>query len=117
MGSRDDACYLYAITAGEPTPALPPLSGVTGALPGTECSGVDPAVVQVLSVGSIAAVFSTLPTDRVRPDRRNLAAHQGVLRAVLDSGVPFLPASFGLVAPSRKALMDLRRANCEAMGR
>ena len=74
-----------------------------------------PALVQGLSVGSIAAVFSVVSSERVRPDRRNLSAHHGVLRALLESEVPFLPASFGLVAPSRRALMDLLRSNRNEM--
>ncbi len=106
--ARDEACYLYAVTAAGPGPDLPKLSGVTGA-------GDGPAPVHGLPVGSIAAIFSVVPTDRVRPDRRNLAAHQGVLRAILDSEVPFLPASFGLVAPSRRALVDLLRSNRAAI--
>lgn len=112
---RDEACYLYAVTSAEPGVDLGTFTGVAGAQ--GESTAVQSLTVdaQVPNDGSIRAVFSVIPTEKIRPDRRNLAAHQGVLRALLEAGISVLPASFGLIAPSRRSLIDLLRTNREAI--
>lgn len=93
--------YLYAVTSSQ-TIDWHEAAGITGALP----SGLE-----LVSDGSLAAVASPFAGERVRPERRTLAAHHAVHRALLTLGVPFLPASFGILAPSREDLAELLRAN------
>lgn len=59
--------------------------------------GLDGAHVQVVRQGELAAVVSEVPTKKLRPERRNLAAHDAVLRALMDRETP-LPVAFGIVA-------------------
>ncbi len=89
--------YVYAISYSGPSPDL---SG----LPGVAVIGADPAPVEVHAEGPVAAIVSPFAGRQVRPERRNLAAHNGVLRTLMTARVPFLPVAFGCVAPSRNKL-------------
>jgi len=82
--------YVYAIT----TPDHPGASGLTGLL--------DQPTELVCKEG-IAAVVSPLTTKRLRPDRASIAAHQRVLRSLMEQRT-VLPLSFGLLASSRAQL-------------
>ncbi|MEV6943451.1 GvpL/GvpF family gas vesicle protein [Streptomyces sp. NPDC051172] len=79
--------YVYGITASS-HPALPEdLTGV----------GDPPRPVRVLQEGDLAAVVSDAP-EGLRPKRKDLLAHQGVLAEAGAAG-PVLPMRFGSVAP------------------
>ena len=61
-------------------------------------TGIDDQPVRAVAGGSLAAVVSRVPACRLRPERRNLMAHQNVLASLgLERGV--LPLRFGVVLP------------------
>ncbi|WP_329459580.1 GvpL/GvpF family gas vesicle protein [Streptomyces sp. NBC_01497] len=92
--------YVYAIVpAGQRVP--PGLRGV----------GTPPTALRVLSQGRISAVVSEAP-PKLRPRRRDLLAHQEVLRRLIEGG-PVLPTQFGMVALDEASLSE-QLANAEA---
>ncbi len=76
-------------------------------------TGLDETPVYCIGDGRVAAVVSDLKTPRIRPQRRNMAAHQGVLRALLEQVTP-LPAAFGLVADSEAAIKRILKEQQQA---
>lgn len=99
--------YLYAVTwAGA---RIDPREA-DGVIPSP---GSGPARVEVVECGELAAIASPIGRRTVRPERRNLAAHQAVLSMVRRVREPHLPMGFGVVAPSRAALLDLLGSNAE----
>ncbi|MGD0389808.1 MAG: GvpL/GvpF family gas vesicle protein [Tepidisphaeraceae bacterium] len=76
--------YLYAIVD-----AAGPLAQITG---------IDDQPVRAVVRQSLAAVVSRVPACRLRPERRNLMAHQKVL-ASFGFGRGVLPLRFGVVLP------------------
>ncbi len=59
--------------------------------------GVNGAKVYTICVGETAAVVSDTANGRIRPERKNFAAHQGVLKTLLEQG-DLLPMSFGNIS-------------------
>ena len=90
-----EGCYLYAIVADAEERTYGPL-------------GVDDTPVYSVSNGALAAVTSNVPNRRLRPERRHLAAHQRVLKRLMEDGTP-LPISFGVIADGPK---DIRHILC-----
>ncbi|WP_163836692.1 GvpL/GvpF family gas vesicle protein [Spartinivicinus ruber] len=84
--------YLYAITSG---------STDLGDL-----CGIDNASVYLVSYGDIAAVVSDMTGEKVRPQRKNLASHQHVLKFLMSLGTP-LPIKFGVIAKTQSAVDNL----------
>ena len=72
--------------------------------------GLNGAAVHSIFKGRVAAVVSDLPDGEIRPERRHLAAHQQVLRWLLEETTP-LPISFGIVADSSKAVEKILSQN------
>ena len=62
-----------------------------------DCAGMDGKEVSVIVEGRLAAVVGGVSGPKVRPERRNLAAHQQVLKELLAHTTP-LPMSFGILA-------------------
>jgi len=104
MAPATTSAYLYAITASH-------TAVDTTTLPGILDSTGRPGVPQWVADGPLGAVISAFDGRRVRPERRNLSAHQGVLRALMDKEIPFLPVAFGVVVPSSQDLLALLCAN------
>ena len=76
--------------------------------------GLDGAPVRWLSTGQVAALVSRTGRSRLRPERRNLATHNAVLKwAMQDSSV--LPVAFGVVATDEAALLRALRSNHAAL--
>lgn len=96
--------YLYAITR-------PPSNGEFDGLPGMPAPTGAPRPVEVVTKGSIAALVTQVSEARVRPKRCNLAAHNNLLKQLMERDVPFLPVAFGIIAPGRKGLERLLTAN------
>jgi hypothetical protein len=92
--------YLYAVVSGSKELNY----GVCGINEGT---------VYTIPTGQMAAVVSDVANGKIRPERRHLAAHQGVLRRLMEETVP-LPVAFGIVADSRKAIQAILSANQQA---
>ena len=75
--------------------------------------GVGEGSVYAISEGQVAAVVSNVPNQRIRPERRNLAAHQAVIKGLMDEVTP-LPASFGHIADGPEAIRRILHQNQEA---
>lgn len=92
--------YLYAIAdATEHQPAYGKI-------------GINGAEVYVIAQGSIAAVVSDITEKRIRPERKNLAAHNVVIKRLMEDAT-VLPVAFGTIAASRKALLHILKQNGE----
>lgn len=72
--------------------------------------GLDGNRVYTVAKGRVAAVVSDVPQARIRPERRHLAAHQEVLRRLLEETTP-LPMSFGIIAKDKRALSRILSQN------
>ena len=88
--------YLYALVEDSTPP-----SGLTG---------VDGATVTTIAAGSVAAVVSDCAAGRLRPERRKLAAHFDVLKALMKDRT-ILPMAFGLVADDDKQVRAILTQN------
>ena len=103
MIAQSTSAYLYAITAPDLAPdlsGLPAIADETG-----------PRAVEYISDGPFGMVLSSFLGRRIRPERKNLAAHQAVLRALMSQRVCFLPVAFGVIVPSRGELLELLHAH------
>lgn len=72
--------------------------------------GLNGGAVYTLCHGAIAAVVSDLTDKRIRPERKNLAAHNAVIKRLMEDGT-ILPAAFGTLAGSAKAVRDILKKN------
>jgi len=91
--------YLYAIIAGADGQNL-------------EIPGIYKETLYTISEGNISAVVSDVPNKKLRPERRHLAAHQSVLRRLMDEGTP-LPMAFGIIADGSRAIRRILTINQE----
>lgn len=91
---EDDAhgTYLYAVIAGPGDHTYGPI-------------GIDDGPVYSIACGAVAAIVSDTPPGALRPQRRHLAAHQRVLKRIMEDVSP-LPMSFGIIADGQD---DIRR--------
>ena len=72
--------------------------------------GIDGGKVYTITDGRIAAVVSDLPCEKIRPERRKLAAHHEVLRRLMTAHT-LLPMSFGLIADGPEAVRKILISN------
>jgi len=79
-------------------------------------TGVEGATVYSIAHGPLAAVVSNVPCKRIRPERRNFAAHQGVLKQLMVEEA-VLPMAFGLISDGEKAVRSFLVRNREALNR
>ena len=75
--------------------------------------GIDGHNVYAISDGFISAVVSDVPNEKIRPERRHLAAHQEVLKRLMEESTP-LPMSFGIIADGPRAIEKILSLNREA---
>ena len=61
--------------------------------------GIDGSPVYQISNSTIAAVISNVHCTRIQPQRHRLAAHQNVLKCLMQKDTP-LPVQFGIIAGS-----------------
>lgn len=85
--------HIYAIVPADRTARL-------------EASGIEDRPVSAVACGPVAAVTSPAGSQRVRPSRANLSAHQKVVSAAHAVGA-VLPVRFGTVMPRSAVLADL----------
>lgn len=78
--------------------------------PTCACEGMDGQGISNIAEGRLAAVVSGLGRPRIRPERRNLAIHQEVLKELLAGTTP-LPMSFGIVADNPEEVRQILRHN------
>jgi hypothetical protein len=84
--------YLYAIIAAADAGAI-----------NRDLRGVDDGAVFAVASGGIAAVVSAAQDKKIRPERRHLSAHHGVLKLLMETTTP-LPMAFGIIAGSTAAV-------------
>ncbi len=84
--------YLYAIIAAADAGAM-----------SRDLRGIDEEKVLAVASGGIAAVVSAVQDKKIRPERRHLSAHHGVLKLLMETTTP-LPMSFGIIAESTAAV-------------
>ncbi len=72
--------------------------------------GIDDGRVYAIDDGEIGAVVSDLPNERIRPERRRLAAHHAVLKRLMET-TTVLPMAFGLVADGPDAIRRILEQN------
>jgi hypothetical protein len=87
-----EAKYLYGIIAAADQGAVH-----------SEIRGIEDGEVSTIQSGDIAAVVSNIEDRRIRPERRHLAAHHGVLKLLMERTTP-LPVTFGVIANSSAAV-------------
>lgn len=92
--------YLYAIVPETDGQSFGPI-------------GLDGGRVYAIASGRLAAVVSDVP-PKLRPERRQLAAHQDVLRRLMRDGGAVLPVSFGVVADGPTAIARILSRNQQA---
>ncbi len=76
--------------------------------------GVDSSTVYSIGNGSVAAIVSDLPNQKLRPERRRLAAHHAVLKELMNDHT-VLPMAFGLLADGLEAVRRILRINHDAI--
>jgi len=69
-------------------------------------AGLGAVPIRTVEVGRLAAIVSGTERDVVRPERRNLSAHQEVL-ARLASTTDLLPMAFGMISDNEEAVRSL----------
>jgi len=92
--------YLYAVVAGSEDRTY-------GAF------GIKEGTVYAIFDGRVAAVVSDVPNDKIRPERRHLAAHHEVLKRLMAEST-VLPMSFGIIADGPGAIRRILSLNRKA---
>ena len=75
--------------------------------------GLDGSTVYTIGDDAVAAIVSDLPNQKLRPERRRLAAHHAVLRELM-AGHTVLPMAFGILADGPEAVRRILRINHDA---
>lgn len=75
--------------------------------------GIDGKRAYLISDGHTGAVVSDFGDGKIRPERRHIAAHQAVLKRLMDQCTP-LPVSFGTIADGTKEIRKILSRNRKA---
>ncbi len=73
-------------------------------------AGIDGQRVYLIADQQIGAVVSDCAKPRIRPERRHLAAHQGVLKELMATTTP-LPVTFGVIVDTARDMQRLLTLN------
>jgi hypothetical protein len=92
--------YLYAVIEGQGSNIY-------------EGIGLEGSDVYLVTNGCNSAIVSDVPNHKIRPERRYLAAHQAVLRRLMEDSTP-LPMSFGIIADGPRAIQRILSLNQDA---
>ncbi|MFI1357300.1 GvpL/GvpF family gas vesicle protein [Streptomyces sp. NPDC020898] len=95
------ALYVYGITGKDHPHRLDGLTGV----------GSHPSPVRTVTAGPLSAVVSDV-SEEIRPKRRDLQAHQGVLESLMADAV-VLPLQFGYLASDEQAVQQALEENTD----
>lgn len=79
--------------------------------------GIDGRRIEAVVNAGIAAVVSDFAAERIRPERRHLAAHRAVLSFLLEREEGILPMRFGTIAAGTTEIERLLKLNREAFTR
>jgi hypothetical protein len=88
------------------------LYGIIDAHDGLDVStpGIDGGNIETVEADGIAAVVTRVSRSTIRPQRANLAAHNNLLRSLVEhQGV--IPCAFGMIASSEEQLRNVLHAN------
>jgi len=96
--------YIYAVVAQNEGKAL-------------EFQGLADAPAYTIPHGGMAAVVSDIELQRIRPERRNLAAHRAVLSGLMLTEDAVLPMRFGAIASGADEIRRLLGTNREIFER
>lgn len=77
-------------------------------------AGINGADVYIIANGRLAAVVSDIPNEKIRPERRHLAAQQAVLKGLLAVANAMLPMAFGIIADGPQAIRKILTRNQKA---
>ena len=72
--------------------------------------GIDGESVYLIADNQVAAVVSNFGNGKIRPERRHIAAHQAVLKRLMEEETP-LPITFGVIAEGAKAIKRILSLN------
>lgn len=72
--------------------------------------GIDGAATRSVVEGELAGLVSPITRSRVRPERKNIAIHNGLLKRAMQEG-SILPVAFGIIATDEPALRTTLRKN------
>lgn len=86
------------------------LTGIEGEAPSYKVKGLEAAPVYAIDHGDLRAIVSDTLSPRVRPERRNITAHQSVLHYLMEQET-VLPMRFGVIARNADAVKKLLDAN------
>ncbi|MCX4028912.1 GvpL/GvpF family gas vesicle protein [Endozoicomonas sp. SM1973] len=75
-------------------------------------TGINKSTVYIVNYGKVAAVASDILSPKVRPERRNLAAHREVLKYFTELET-VLPMRFGVITSSTQLIQRLLENNEE----
>lgn len=96
-GSTQEKLYLYAIAPDSNGRSFGPI-------------GLDGGTVYSITNRRVSAVVSDVP-EKLRPERRQLAAHQEVLKRLMGETAGILPVAFGVVANGPEAVRRILSRN------
>ena len=77
--------------------------------------GLDGTEVHAIVRGPIAAVVSEMPEKRIRPERKNLATHNAVVKLLTQREPAVLPVAFGTLSHDRKAVLEILTRNLDVL--
>ena len=92
------AKILYALCAAE------------GDAPDFKVKGLESGLVYAIDQDGIRAIVSDTMSTKLRPERRNISAHQAVLHSLTKQGT-VLPMRFGIIARNADAVQNLLTSN------
>jgi len=94
---QESGTYLYAVASGIRSPdVLGNLTGVQG------------GKVYTVADAGLTAIVSDVPTrEELRPERKNMAAHQAILGKATEASQVVLPVAFGTIAESAEGVRGL----------
>ncbi len=77
---------------------------------GLNLVGIDGKEVYAIADNGVAAVVSDGPSTKLRPERRNLSAHNNIIKEVMKIST-ILPVSFGVVADNEAGIKNILKLN------
>ena len=86
------------------------LCAANGEAPVYKVKGLEAAAVYAIDNGGLRAVVSDTLSPRVRPERRNITAHQTVLHFLMEQET-VMPMRFGVIARNADAIKKLLETN------
>ncbi len=73
-------------------------------------NGIDGKPIFTIFDNGVAAVVSDKPNGKLRPERKNLSAHNNVIKEVMKTAT-ILPVSFGVVADNEASIKKILQLN------